>query len=211
MAGAAQEYDYSVFINCPFDAAFLPLMNAMIFAIHDCGFWSRCAKEGRDSSVVRFEKILKFIEECRFGIHDLSRTQVDGKSLLPRFNMPFELGLFLAAKAFGGKIHERKVCLILDAKKHQYQKTLSDIAGQDPAYHGNRQSQVILKVRDWLNDEANGIILPGADLINKRFRRFSRELPVICKRYGINPTDLSYINYRTILAKWLLKHSSFTP
>lgn len=66
-----------VFINVPFDARYKKLLDALIFAVHDCGFLSRCAKEQGDSSQVRLEKLYTIIEECPFGIHDLSRTTLD--------------------------------------------------------------------------------------------------------------------------------------
>ena len=42
---------------------------------------------------LRLLKILCIIGECRLGIHDISRTELDAASGLPRFNMPLELGL----------------------------------------------------------------------------------------------------------------------
>jgi hypothetical protein len=59
--------------------------------------------EADDSSENRLAKIQAIIEECQFGIHDISRTEVDGDPPLPRFNMPLELGLFLRAKRYGNK------------------------------------------------------------------------------------------------------------
>jgi len=55
----------------------------------------RCALEVQDSSENRLKKILRIIGECQFAIHDISRTDLDKKHQLPRFNMPFELGLFM--------------------------------------------------------------------------------------------------------------------
>jgi hypothetical protein len=46
-------------------------------------------------------KIQRIIRGCRFGIHDLSRVELAAANSLPRFNMPFEPGLDIAAKAFG--------------------------------------------------------------------------------------------------------------
>ena len=45
--------------------------------------------------------ICDIIKASRFGIHDVSRTESDKASALPRFNMPLELGFFLGARAFG--------------------------------------------------------------------------------------------------------------
>ena len=61
---------------------------------------ARCALEGDDGSVVRLDKIFAIMAECRFGIHDLSRTTLDSANRLPRFNMPLELGVFLGGQAF---------------------------------------------------------------------------------------------------------------
>jgi hypothetical protein len=44
------------------------------------------------------------IGECDYGIHDLSRVEVDAGGI-PRFNMPMELGLHLGARLFGSGRH----------------------------------------------------------------------------------------------------------
>ena len=38
-------YNDNVFLNCPFDAAYKQLFDALVFAVHDCGFIPRCALE----------------------------------------------------------------------------------------------------------------------------------------------------------------------
>jgi hypothetical protein len=40
-------------------------MEALIFAIHDCGFIARSALEAEDSAEVRIDKIAKIIKYCR--------------------------------------------------------------------------------------------------------------------------------------------------
>jgi len=85
-------YDGNVFINCPFDAGYRPLLNAIVFAIQDCGLFARCAMEVQDSGEVRITKIKRIIRQCRHGIHDISRVELDAATGLPRFNMPLELG-----------------------------------------------------------------------------------------------------------------------
>ena len=78
-------YNDNVFINCPFDSDYKPLFDAMVFVIHDCGFVARCALEEEDASQVRIDKIYGIIEACRYGIHDISRTELDENSGFPRF------------------------------------------------------------------------------------------------------------------------------
>src|SRR5216684_1644429 len=115
---AAQSYDYSVFINCPFDDGYRPLFEALVFAVHDCGYIARCSREVDDASEVRIEKIAKIISACKFGIHDICRTELDAHTGLPRFNMPLELGMFLGAKRFGRAKQKQKTCLILDIDQY---------------------------------------------------------------------------------------------
>ena len=49
-------YDDRVFLNCPFDAKFKPLFDAIVFTIQDLGFQARHALVD-DSNVVRVERI----------------------------------------------------------------------------------------------------------------------------------------------------------
>ncbi len=137
----ARSYDRNVFINCPFDSAYRPLFEAISFATSDCGYHPRCSLEVDDSSQVRIEKITGIIGESRLAVHDISRTQLDSSTRLPRFNMPLELGIFLGAKSFGSGDHKRKVAIILDTDRYRYQKFISDIAGQDIRAHGGRTTK----------------------------------------------------------------------
>jgi hypothetical protein len=113
----AYDYDKCVFINCPFDKQYKSLFNAIVFSVFDCGFLPRCARELDDGSDVRINKLYKLISACKYGIRDISRTDLDKGTKLPRFNMPFDLGLFMGIKSAGGTLQKRKVCLILDVEK----------------------------------------------------------------------------------------------
>jgi hypothetical protein len=59
------EYDNSIFINCPFDDEYHHLFYAILFCIADCGFLARCAQEEEDSGQVRIEKIVKIIASIK--------------------------------------------------------------------------------------------------------------------------------------------------
>jgi len=112
------------------------LFRALIFAIEDCRFLARCSLEVEDSGEGRVHKIIKLIKECGLGIHDISRIELNPEGL-PRFNMPYELGLFIGCTVFGGGPHKSKKTLILDRERHRYAKFISDIAGQDIQDHAN--------------------------------------------------------------------------
>jgi hypothetical protein len=127
----------NVFVNCAFDTSFKPIFDAIVFAVTRSGFNARSALETDDASENRFGKIQRIVEECPYGIHDISRTEANGDPPLPRFNMPLELGLFLGAKRYGAQ--RRKAVLVLDTEQYRYQRFISDLSGQDIHAHGGNQ------------------------------------------------------------------------
>lgn len=205
---AESDYDLSVFINCPFDADYQPLFHATIFAISDCGYVPHCALEVYDSGQVRIDRILSLVERCRFGIHDISRTELDPISNLPRFNMPLELGLFLGAQRFGGAVHGRKNCLILDREQYRYQRFISDISGQDVAAHGGDSVVLIRMIRDWLSTVAGGEPLPGGGAIGRRFAAFGQDLPSICAKLHLQVIELTFANHAYLVRTWLMEQAA---
>jgi len=200
----AAAFEHSVFINCPLDDAYRHLFEALVFAVHDCGYIARCALEVDDASEVRIDKIANIIQGCRFGIHDISRTELDGGTSLPRFNMPLELGLFLGAKRFGRAEQKRKTCIVLDVERYRYQKFISDIAGQDIAAHGGEPAKAIRAVRDWLsNATPKSIRIPGGAAIAARYVVFRAELPALCEALHLQVDELTFNNYVVQVEEWL--------
>ncbi len=196
-------YDLNVFINCPFDRDYLPLFDAILFTVYKCGFRPRCALEVDDGGQVRIEKINKIIEECRFGIHDISRTELDGSSSLPRFNMPFELGLFLGAKRFGSRQQRSKVLIILDRESHRYQQYISDISGQDVKSHDNDPEKLIRCIRDVFNALRINGSMPGPKEIMRNYQMFQSSQPDLMKKLQLHPDDLSYADKVQLVEQWL--------
>lgn len=192
-----------VFINCPFDPAYQSLFDALVFAVYACGFKARCAKEERDSGTVRIEKILRIIRECRWGIHDLSRVQMSEPYGLPRFNMPLELGFFIGCKHFGDRNDRLKNYLILDEKDFDYQKSTSDISGQDIVYHHNDPAKAIGHVRDWLSDKTHLAFIPSGSIIVSRYAQFEQGLPALCADYQQVRAELTFLDYTFLVSLWL--------
>jgi hypothetical protein len=191
----------SVFINCPFDKDYWPLLEVAVFTVLSCGFVPRSALEAADGSDVRLEKIYKLISESRYGIHDISCVALDRTHKLPRFNMPFELGLDLACKKFGGK--RNKCLLVLEETKFKYQKCLSDIAGQDTQAHGKDPAKLLIIVRNWLRTSSGRTTIPGPTAIQKQFKRFCDALPGICKATGLDRKNLPFVEYIGLARTWL--------
>ena len=100
MAYKKATFTESVFVNFPFDDNYLELFRGLIFTVYYCGFFPRTALEDNSATEHRLDKIYSMIEESKYGIHDLSRVELDPDNNLPRFNMPFELGLFLGCNKY---------------------------------------------------------------------------------------------------------------
>jgi hypothetical protein len=198
-------YKNSVFLNVPFDRRYKRLLEAAVFAIYDCGFVARCAREDEDSSGVRVEKICKLISESKYGIHDISRVTLDSKNRLPRFNMPLELGLWLGAKRFGNKHDRSKRALVLDEVDHRFQIFCSDIAGQDIRHHESNPNKVIHRIRNWLRNSPDykDVVFPGPEKMVRRYAQFRAQLPAQCKDQGLNPRTLEFNDYSILVAGWL--------
>lgn len=169
-----------VFVNCPFDAAYKPLFHGIVFVLIRSGFRARCALETDDAGENRFSKICAIIKQCRYGVHDISRTEVDGNPPLPRFNMPLELGLF-GAKSFGRRDQNEKRCIIFDRERYRFQRYISDIAGQDIHSHGDDGKVLIEELAAWLRAQSRDPAVPGGRVIAAEFETFTRELPAIAE------------------------------
>jgi hypothetical protein len=167
----------------------------------------RCAEEEDDASELRLTKILRMIEECRLGIHDLSRTELAPRTRLPRFNMPFELGLFLAAKRFGRNEHDRKVCLVFEKQRHTCEIFISDIRGQDVAAHQNDPRTMVRRVRDWLATNSRSYFrqghFPGGHAIWNDYQMFQRGFRNQCRRHKLKEGELTFGDYVNLVYEWI--------
>ena len=196
-------YHRSVFINAPFDQSHWDLFHAMVFTVLDCGFNPRCALEVDDGSQVRIEKLFGIIEECRLGIHDISYTALDPATKLPRFNMPLELGIFLAAKRFGGVRQRQKNCLILDSDPYRFQKFISDIAGQDIRSHQRAPRQTVQLVRNWLRSAEREKVIPSDDVIWAHYESFRRDLKPFSRSLNLRSDNLIFNDFTYVAAEYL--------
>lgn len=192
----------NVFVNCPFDDDFLPCFEALLFAITLSGYRVRCALEDSDGGDIRFEKLRRLIADSDDAVHDLSRTQA-GTHGLPRFNMPFELGLAMGARHFGnGRQREKRACIMV-ARQHAMPRYLSDLAGSDPAAHGDDPQEVIGIIRRHLHVSPEGEALPGAAHMIELFGKFRSDLPFLAGQARLTPAEaharLGFRNFMDLL------------
>ena len=136
-------FERSVFINCPFDKEYLPLLRSLLFTVLRLGLKPRLALESSDAAEPRIEKIIRIIAESKFGIHDLSRCQALKKGQMFRLNMPLELGLDIGCRRFQTGRWQRKRCLILETEKFRYHEAISDLSSSDLFAHADDPEQLV--------------------------------------------------------------------
>lgn len=140
----------NVFINCPLDNEYIPLLKCLLFTIKKIGLNPRLALERHDSGEIRLQKIKQLIEESKYSIHDLSKVIAEKKGDFFRLNMPFELGLDLGCRDYHSEEKYRnKKFLIIEKEKYTTQKALSDLSFADCKYHKNEPEEMVYEVRTW--------------------------------------------------------------
>jgi hypothetical protein len=145
----------SVFINCPFDADYAPLFDAIVFAAVCCGFMPRSALESGTVSEPRLARILRALFSSKYSIHDLSRCTGEGSDNVARFNMPLELGMAMARRFMEpASEHDWPV---LAPRGHAYVRFVSDLAAYDPVTHDGSVPTVVVAVMSWLATRTDAI------------------------------------------------------
>lgn len=134
----------AIFINCPFDNKYKPMLRAMLFVARFYGLEVKIASSDTDSKSNRLERIIELMKESKYSIHDLSKLKSEKRKEYYRMNMPFELGLDYG---IGGK---EMIFLIFEDEAYKLKIALSDINGWDVRPHNNKPEQLILEFRKWI-------------------------------------------------------------
>ncbi len=166
-------FDRSVFVNCPFDAEFAPILQAIAFCVVYLGFYPRLAPENPDNATGRLDRIVDLVRSSKYSIHDLSRCKSTGANEFARMNMPFELGIDHGCRRFGPGELAGKSILILEEARHDYVKFLSDISGWDIHAHGGDYQKAVLHVRSWLVAQPGAVAI-GAARIQGKYADFQQ-------------------------------------
>jgi len=193
-----------VFVNCPFDTEYAPMLNAIVYTIYRCGFSVQTALNEDDATENRLDKIIRCIGDCRYGIHDISRTELN-KAGLPRFNMPFELGIFFGAKKLGTHKQRNKSGMVFEREKYSYQQFISDLNGIDTKAHSNKPTKAIEQSRNWLRIVSKRTTIPGAEQVKTDYTNFKKKLPGIAVRLGFDPANILFNDYCLIVEEHIKK------
>ena len=168
-----------VFINVPFDSEYERLFLALIVGLTCLGLNPKCVLEVPGNNV-RLRLLVELIARCPFSLHDLSRVQASriGRFRVPRFNMPFELGLAAAVGELGERRHQWSV---LETVRHRAWQSLSDVSGYDVAVHDGRVDGVFYVLLDIFGNLPRPPQPSISSMRNvyRELRRYSNTLPTV--------------------------------
>ncbi len=134
----AAEGPQRVFINCPFDKAYEPLFDALLFVAVAYNFVPTTAMSSGDEGTPRIERLRSQLREVPYSLHDLSRCTGEGEFNTARMNMPFELGMAMMRQHLGSSFegvpsHQWAALVPGDRLANRF---ISDLAGFDLLEYG---------------------------------------------------------------------------
>lgn len=185
-------FEKNVFVNCPFDARYLPLLRPLLFTVIYLDLAPRISLKAIDSGELRLNKIVELIRESKYSIHDLSRCEAAAAGELYRLNMPFELGIDFGCRTYGRPRQRGKRTLILEAKPHRYKASISDLAGADIECHEDEPYKVIGVVRNWLKNVCLAQAA-GPARISSAFTDFMADNFDSLSKQGFSPQDIEML------------------
>jgi hypothetical protein len=172
----ASRRSVGVFINTPFDDPYERQFLALLAGIVGLGLNPRSVLE-LPASHDRRSRLLDLIRRCPYSVHDLSRVQVSLRSgfRVPRFNMPFELGLAVGL-ALDDKDHE---WWLLESVPRRIHESLSDVDGRDPAIHSGTVTGMFEAILDMFGDRPRPPLRTINDLrwVYRGLSQFRETLP----------------------------------
>ena len=203
---ATREFEKNVFINCPFDPEYYPLLRPLLFTIVYLGFNPKIALERSDSGEQRIDKICELIRKSKYSIHDLSRLKSKKRGEFYRLNMPFELGIDYGSRRFALNHLKRKKYLILEKGPFDYRKALSDISGVDIKNHNNKPAKMVQAIRNWFVETVGLRKVVGPTAIWYKFNDFTSDFYTRRKNEGFSDEDLDMMpvrEYINFIKRWL--------
>lgn len=201
-----KKFRRSVFINCPFDEEYKSLLRPMLFTLVYVGLLPRLASEKSDSLEQRIEKILRLIKECKYSIHDLSRIKSEKAKEFSRLNMPFELGIDYGCRRIAKDHLSTKRSLILENRRNDIQKALSDLNGVDIKCHNNKPARTVRALQHWLIETVGLSDVESPSVIWDKFNEFNYDFYERRKAQGYSKDDLRMMpipQYIRFITQWV--------
>lgn len=198
----------NVFINCPFDNNYFPLLKPLLFTLIYIELNPKIS-ETSDSGEVRLLKIKELMSVSKYSIHDLSRMEPLKENDYPRFNMPFECGIDFGLRLSNEESFGFKKFLILEKEPYRYQKVISDISGNDIKAHGDEPEQIVKVVRDWFKPSKPRT--PRHKEIWSAFNEFEYDYEQLLVAENYDPKDIQALTFSDIIEYmnvWISEYKS---
>lgn len=200
-----------VFINCPFDDEYLEMFHAIFFVVKCFGFEPECAKDySANQQKKRMDNICELVLKCKYAIHDISRTEsniVRGREM-PRFNMPFELGLSMGANLRLPKKKRTKI-LIFDKEAYDYDVYFSDLKAYDISCHNNNVDtfvSILAQNMDiWVDSTLAEYV--SAKTVKKKYQAYKAFLNLELKELNEELKNLNTKRAKQLITSFLSKTS----
>ena len=146
-----------VFINCPFDEAYEPLFDGLLFVAVAYNFAPSTSYAEGDPGIARIERLREQLRDTPYSLHDLSRCTGEGALNIARMNMPLELGMAMMRQHLGDSVegltaHQWAALVPEDRLADRF---LSDLRGYDLLEYGG-------------DDDLNGLIARAAQFFATR-------------------------------------------
>ncbi len=175
----------SVFLNVPYDAEYGSLFIALIAGITGLGGTPHCVLEVPSGGRNRLDRLFELIVSCDASVHDLSRVTLSGAFEVPRFNMPFELGITFALSQMRGHSF-----FLLEEKPLRLQASLSDLNGHDPHIHDGTAAGILRCLLDCFGTAAGS---PPLSLLESLARRLMRTALKLQRQYKTDSPFLPHL------------------
>jgi hypothetical protein len=165
-----------VFLNIPFAPTHEFLYIALVAGLTALRLNPRCVLEIPPQQH-RLQRLFDHIRGCAFSIHDLSHVKLSpGKgSRVPRFNMPFELGIAVAIALAEQQTKDQHQFRIFEAQPFRLQKSLSDVLGHDPYVHRGSADGVLEAVLNVFSNLEDAPAPSEMRRLHRRLRQFRQE------------------------------------
>ena len=189
-------FENSVFINCPFDESYKRNLVAILYVIITNSLNPVIAGDKIIGDKNRNEVLVDLIKKSKYGIHDLSAIN----KLPPRFNMPFEFGIFFGCKYYGDKKQKTKRFIIFEERRFDLKKIVTDVSGIDPVAHNSNPHKIIEALSNWFLSCGLKRTFTKVEIINAFYNGFM-------KKYSTK--DLATLNTGNII-EIINNHYSYT-
>lgn len=136
-----------VFLNVPFDGSYEPVFIGLVGALVFLGKRPTTVLELEGGAESRLDRLVAAIRDNPVSLHDLSRVELSGRrsGAVPRFNMPFELGIAVALSR-SDPLRRRHGLVLMESRRFRIQRSLSDMNGFDPFIHNGTRGGAIRSV-----------------------------------------------------------------